>query len=168
MTFAQFIECIGGKVATLGGHEIDGTPFNDISVEALKDELEKYGFNRNGTEYLYNGMTGAKMKVEVFIGPVSYQRLKHQVADKIHCLTMDHEVLTDGGWKFYKDITMKDKIATLKDNKLVYDKPTKLLHYPDYKGKLYHIKSHDIDLCVEEVEEALSLLPTNKEPSENE
>ena len=84
MTFAQFIECIGGKVATLGVHEIDGTPFNDISVEALKDELEKYGFNRNGTEYLYNGMTGEKMKVEVFIGPVSYQRLKHQVADKIH------------------------------------------------------------------------------------
>ncbi len=84
MTFGQFIECIGGKVAALSGREVDGTPFNDVSVESLKDELEKYGYNRHGTEYMYNGMTGKRMKVDIFIGPLSYQRLKHKVADKLH------------------------------------------------------------------------------------
>src|SRR3990172_2888290 len=120
MTVGQFIECLVGKISALGGHESDGTPFNKIDIEKLKDILEAYGYERNANEYLYNGMTGKKMRTMIFIGPTYYQRLKHMVADKIHCLTMDHEVLTQDGWKFYNNITMEDKIATLKDGKLVY------------------------------------------------
>ena len=148
MTFAQFIECIGGKVAAMLGIEVDGTPFNNIDVKSLQETLEGLGFNGDGTEEMYNGMTGKKIKSRIFIGPLAYQRLKHQVADKLHCLTMDHEVLTNNGWKYYDDIKMSDKIATLKDNKLVYDTLIKKLYYLDYRGKLYHIKSQQIDLNV--------------------
>jgi len=114
MTFGQFIESIGGKVAALSGKEVDGTPFNDIDIESLKDELEKYGYNREGTEIMYNGMTGKQMKVEIFIGPLSYQRLKHQVADKIHARARGpYTLLTrqppegrarDGGLRFGKTL----------------------------------------------------------------
>lgn len=150
MTIAQFIECLVGKVSAIEGHEADATPFNDTDIEEIKNRLEKLGYSRDGTEYLYNGMTGQKLKVALYIGPTYYQRLKHMVEDKIHCLSMDHEVLTADGWKFFNQITMDDKIATLKDGKLVYDKPIKLLYYPDHEGYMYNVKTSQIDLRVTE------------------
>lgn len=148
MTIGQLIECLVGKKSALKGHESDGTPFNYPDIESIKDELEELGYNRNGTEYLYNGMTGKKMRTEIFIGPTYYQRLKHMVSDKIHCLTMDHEVLTENGWKFYDQLTEEDKVATLRNNKLAYEKPNKLLYFSNYDGKLYNIKTQQIDLSV--------------------
>ncbi len=84
MTIGQLIECLLGKVSSIRGHETDGTPFGNIDEEKVKDVLESLGYERNGYEYLYNGMTGKRMKVMIFIGPTYYQRLKHMVSDKIH------------------------------------------------------------------------------------
>jgi DNA-directed RNA polymerase II subunit RPB2 len=84
MTIAQLIECLVGKIAAIKGCEADGTTFTDINVEQMKDELEKLGYERNSTEYMYNGMTGQRLRVPIFIGPTYYQRLKHLVMDKIH------------------------------------------------------------------------------------
>lgn len=84
MTIGQLIECLIGKVSALKGHETDGTPFQELDLEAEKAELAKYGYDSNGYEYLYNGMTGRKMKTKIFIGPTYYQRLKHMVSDKLH------------------------------------------------------------------------------------
>jgi DNA-directed RNA polymerase II subunit RPB2 len=84
MTLGQFIEAITCKVSALEGHETDGTPFNDIDIDQMKDRLEKFGKDRNGYEYLYNGMTGRKIKSKIFICPTYYERLKHMVSDKLH------------------------------------------------------------------------------------
>ena len=46
--------------------------------------LQNIGYESNGNEILYNGMTGEQIESSVFIGPVYYQRLKHMVADKQH------------------------------------------------------------------------------------
>ena len=73
-----------GKISAIGGYESDGTPFNDIDAEKIKDELEKLGYHRSGKEHLYNGMTGKKMDAMIFIGPTYYQRLKHLVDEKLH------------------------------------------------------------------------------------
>lgn len=148
MTIAQLIETLVGKKVSLDGTEADGTPFNDIDEKKVKEELEKLGYKGNGYEYLYNGMTGEKMKVMICIGPTYYQRLKHQVEDKIHCLTMDHEVLTLDGWKFYNQLTMNDSIATLENGELKYVKPIQLLHFKNYKGQIYNIESSKISLRV--------------------
>jgi len=147
MTIGQLIECLVGKVSGIEGHEADGTPFNNPDINVVKDALEKLGYNRNGTEYLYNGMSGQKMKVMIFIGPTYYQRLKHLVEDKIHCLSMDHEVLTEEGWKFYDQISKQNKVATLSDGQVVYEKP-KLLYYPNHKGQMIHTVTENIDLKV--------------------
>ena len=93
-------------------------------------------------------MTGQKMKTDIFIGPTYYQRLKQMVGDKVHCLSTDHEVLTLNGWKFNHQLSMNDKIATLVDGELVYQKPNKILNYPNYKGDMYRIKTQQIDLLV--------------------
>lgn len=149
MTIGQLVEGLVGKCAALQGMDADGTVFEEHDFESAKDSLEKLGYDRNGYEYMYNGMTGEKMLTKIFLCPTFYQRLKHLVDDKIHCLTKsDHEVLTNKGWKFFDDITMDDKIACLEDNNLVYDKPIALLNYPNYKGKMYHIQTQQIDLCV--------------------
>lgn len=85
MTIGQLIETLTGKFALYRGiHEIDGTPFNDIDINFVMDEINKLGHSGDCCEYLYNGMTGVKMKSKIFIGPVYYQRLKQLVADKIH------------------------------------------------------------------------------------
>ena len=84
MTIGQLIECLVGKIAATKGMEADGTPFNTFDLEKTKDELEALGYRKDCTEYMYNGMTGQRMKIPIFIGPTYYQRLKHLVSDKMH------------------------------------------------------------------------------------
>ena len=148
MTMGQIIEFIIGKVAAIEGCEIDGTIFNDLDTRAVKERLKKLGYDEHGLEYLYNGMTGEKMQYRIFIGPNYYQRLRHIVADKIHCLTLDHEVLTSTGWKIFDEIEMDDEIATLCDGVLQYERPIKKLYYPDYEGELYTCEGESVSLSV--------------------
>lgn len=84
MTTGQLVEGVMGKLSALRGHETDGTAFNDVDIASAQDELEKLGYERNGYEYLYNGMTGRRLKYDIYIVPTYYQRLKHMVSDKIH------------------------------------------------------------------------------------
>lgn len=148
MTIGQLIECLVGKTAALQGMDADGTSFEEHDIASVRKKLKELGYEENGYEYLYNGMTGERMKVQIYFGPTFYQRLKHLVEDKIHCLSPDHEVLTSTGWKSIKDVSKNDKVACLKNDNLVYENPTDLHHYPDYKGKMYHIKTQQIDLLV--------------------
>ena len=148
MTIAQLFECVLGKASALSGHLSDATPFENVDIEEAKKVLKEHGFEEHGNETLYCGFTGKKMESQIFIGPTYYYRLKHMVLDKMHCLTAEHEVLTENGWKFIADIKLDDKVAILKNEKLVYENPIEVHHYPDYKGKMYRVKNQDIDLEV--------------------
>jgi DNA-directed RNA polymerase subunit B len=84
MTIGHFIESLAGKVASLRGKPVDGTPFTNEKSEELRASLIKLGFSHAGSEVFYNGMTGEKFVADVFVGVVYYQKLHHMVADKIH------------------------------------------------------------------------------------
>jgi DNA-directed RNA polymerase subunit B len=84
MTVGQFIESIAGKAAALRGYHADGTAFVGESVEEMERILKERGFEPTGREIMYDGKTGKKFAVDVFIGVVYYQKLHHMVADKIH------------------------------------------------------------------------------------
>ena len=84
MAVGQLLECLFGKVAAIKGIDADGTSFNPVDIEQIKNELEKLGYERNSTEIMYNGLTGQKLNVPILIGPTYYQRLKHLVMDKMH------------------------------------------------------------------------------------
>jgi DNA-directed RNA polymerase subunit B len=84
MTIGQFIESIAGKLGAAEGRFIDGTPFNGDDRDSLRRQLLKAGFQYNGREVLYNGISGEKLDVDVFMGIVYYQKLHHMVADKMH------------------------------------------------------------------------------------
>ena len=150
---AQLLETVLGKACCMEGTFGDGTPFTSNSTniaEQICDRLKVQGFERHGNEYLINGMTGEIIDAKVLIGPVHYQRLKHMVSDKLHCIKIcpNTSVLTLKGWKTAYELNMDDLIATLKDGKLVYEKPIDIMIYADYEGPMYYIKNQAIDLEV--------------------
>ncbi len=84
MTIGYLLELITGKAAALSGKYIDATPFDGISEKEIRELLEQHGFRKDGTEIMYNPITGERYKVDIFIGSVYYMRLKHMVANKMH------------------------------------------------------------------------------------
>jgi DNA-directed RNA polymerase II subunit RPB2 len=84
MTVGQFIEHMAAKIGATLGHEVDATTFGNVDVHGMNDIIKKLGYEEYGREELYNGMTGKKMPVMIYIGPTYYMRLKHMVADKMH------------------------------------------------------------------------------------
>nr|KAJ3418266.1 DNA-dependent RNA polymerase II [Polyrhizophydium stewartii] len=84
MTIGHLVECLLSKVSTFTGDEGDATPFTDVTVEAISQALQGFGYQRRGFEVLYNGHTGRKLNAQIYTGPTYYQRLKHMVDDKIH------------------------------------------------------------------------------------
>lgn len=84
MTVGQFMESLGGKAAALRGKVVDGSAFLGEKLNDIKGFMEQYGFKYSGKEEMYDGRTGLKFPVEVYIGVVYYQKLHHMVADKIH------------------------------------------------------------------------------------
>ncbi len=84
MTVAHLIEMISGKVGALEGRYIDGTTFESENEEDIRASLEKLGFSEDGTEIMYNPVTGKAYTARIYIGNMYYQRLKHMVANKVH------------------------------------------------------------------------------------
>ena len=84
MTMNQLLEVILGKSACLGGFLGDATPFQNNDIREFSNVLEGFGYEKNGDEVMYSGITGDQIKTSIFIGPTYYQRLKIMVADKIH------------------------------------------------------------------------------------
>ncbi|MDR0912523.1 MAG: DNA-directed RNA polymerase subunit B [Methanobrevibacter sp.] len=84
MSIGQVLEMVAGKAGCLEGERVDGTPFNTELEDEVKQTLKDNGFESAGCESLYNGMTGERIGVEIFIGVAYYQRLHHMVTDKIY------------------------------------------------------------------------------------
>ena len=84
MTIAQLKETVLGKTLLELGLFGDGTSFGKFDIKDICKELQKVGYESNGNELLYNGLTGEQIETSIFVGPVFYQRLKHMVSDKHH------------------------------------------------------------------------------------
>ena len=85
MTTGQYLESMGSRIGNELGTIVDATPFTSQNqVEEYRELLEKNGFETNGSDIMYNGMTGEMMEMEIFIGPVYYLRSKLMVEDKIN------------------------------------------------------------------------------------
>ncbi len=149
MTIGHLLETLLSKFTALSGQQKYATPFSKLSVDEIGDLLHENGFQRHGNEMLYNGHTGEPFECLIFQGPIFYQRLKHLVAAKIHCLTGDHKVMTEQGWKFIESVSLDDKVATINQQThvLEYHKPIALQKF-NYTGKMYSVKSQQVDLNV--------------------
>ncbi|MBD3209569.1 DNA-directed RNA polymerase subunit B [Candidatus Woesearchaeota archaeon] len=84
MTVSHLFELLAGKTGALAGRYVDATMFDAEHEVDIREELRQVGFQDNGTETLYNGITGERYHVQIFIGNMYYLKLKHMVANKIH------------------------------------------------------------------------------------
>ncbi len=83
MTISHVLEMLGGKVGSLSARKIDGTTFNSEKEEDLRSELLSHGFNDDGTEIFYNGVTGEELRARIYVGSIYYMKLKHMVSKKL-------------------------------------------------------------------------------------
>jgi uncharacterized Zn finger protein (UPF0148 family) len=63
------------------------------------------------------------------------------------CYDKDTEILTENGWKFFKDLTKKEKIAQWNNSKIEYVFPSNYFDYK-YTGEIYSINTKSMDLVV--------------------
>lgn len=88
MTINQKFESLKTKECVLEGKLASASPFEieDMNqyMKEIGDNLVKNGYNRNGTEVMYDGKTGKLIDAQIFIGITHYNRLKHLVSDKMH------------------------------------------------------------------------------------
>lgn len=164
MNVGQIYECLLGLSGKYLGENFKIFPFDEIYgaeasrsfvyyklYEARKKTGKKWLFNPNnpGKIHLFDGRTGECFDQPVTVGQAYMLKLVHLVDEKIHCLTPDHDVLTERGWIAISEVQTTDKVATLNsENQLVYAYPTKVWHYDDYDGKLYHVENQQIHLTV--------------------
>ncbi|KAK3341573.1 hypothetical protein B0T25DRAFT_626185 [Lasiosphaeria hispida] len=100
MTIGMFIESLAGKSGALHGLAQDSTPFKFDEEHTAGDyfghQLMKAGYNYHGNEPMYSGITGEEFNVDIYIGVVYYQRLRHMVNDKYQVRTTGPVVPTTG------------------------------------------------------------------------
>ena len=63
---------------------MDGTAFSGTNKKELESQLENLGFRYDGKETMYNGITGKKMEMKIFVSNLYYLKLKYMVGNKIH------------------------------------------------------------------------------------
>ncbi|KAK0734012.1 RNA polymerase-like protein [Lasiosphaeria miniovina] len=100
MTIGMFVESLAGKAGALHGLAQDSTPFkfdeNHTAADYFGQQLKEAGYNYHGNEPMYSGITGEEFAVDIYIGVVYYQRLRHMVNDKYQVRTTGPVVPTTG------------------------------------------------------------------------
>jgi len=65
------------------------------------------------------------------------------------CFSDDTKVLTESGWKYFKDLKMSDKIYSLNEKKKIIElSKIKRIIKQNYNGKLINLKKQNIDLLI--------------------
>ena len=136
-SFVDSNDVIIGKTIPLKDAEEGAPKYRDSSTKIKPNEsgfVDKVYVNTNADGYKF-----AKVKVRS-------ERIP-QIGDK-YCVDDQTEILTNNGWKYFKDLNIEDKVATLENNNtLVYENPTELIEF-DCDEELYYIKNNQVDLAV--------------------
>jgi len=109
--------------------------------------------------------------------PSDYRRFSHKIGSidwkgiiyqnrntMMGCYSQDTEVLTEEGWKYFYELKPNDKVATLHEDELVFQIPSKIFAY-DYDGLMYQRRGKAFDLLVTPNHNLYVKLYNRKHPS---
>ncbi len=128
-------------------------PWDDSALDPLWEATAKYGVN------YFSNFIQSDMKPEDFRSMCCRLRLDNRelykrggglfgAAPLTGCYDEKTEILTEDGWRFFKDLTREERIFTLtKDNVIELHQPIRLWAY-DYEGEMIHFKARSLDLLV--------------------
>lgn len=138
----QMVEAALGKIAEKTGKRYKFPDFKDIDdiTQYAIDELQKHGIKDQET--IIDPTTGRKIP-NVFTGNRFIMKLHHTA----ECFDADTEVLTASGWKVWPDVKEDDKLATVENDKLVFEKPLELVRQ-HFNGELYCFSNKHLDYAV--------------------
>ena len=121
--------------------------------KVIWDGMDKSGFpfmhhfpgfeNPKSPESIVSKVNNTTMSVRLKTGS------KFQVfgTDDIDCYDEKTEILTDDGWKFFKDIKDTEVVATRVDGNMVFEKINSRVEY-DYSGDMFRLKNSVLDMLV--------------------
>jgi DNA-directed RNA polymerase II subunit RPB2 len=131
-------DIIIGKVKKLD--KSDRTKEMVYQDDSMRSRVDDAIIDKNIIDENSDGYKFAKVRTRQIMTP--------QVGDKFSCADDKTEVLTDSGWKFFKDLMKEDKVATLENGtNIKYYNPTGIFKYR-HIGQMYSIQSQQIDQCV--------------------
>lgn len=95
MTIGQLIEALAGELCMKMGVITDASAFCENSIEHIINMLRSLGYAYDGKKTMFSGMTGEIIDMEVFLGPVYYQRLQKYAVEQIYYInTGNVEIIT--------------------------------------------------------------------------
>ena len=106
---------------------------------------------KKGTELAVMGMFGPHGFNSVFCENFEHKKLMNGdlgvSTGEMGCYDEETEVLTSGGWKFWRDVTISDELATLVDGKTIFELPSQVVSF-DVDGDMVQWKNQSIDILV--------------------
>lgn len=125
-TYAQAKKVIWDSITNDGKRMLDYFP-KELVTQLNGQEMKIRMKNKDGTESLFQ-----------LIG-----------SDNYDCFDDETEILTVDGWKYFKDVSKKDKVATLNQtsHQFEWQYPVKTMKY-DFDGELFAIKNSGVDFRV--------------------
>ena len=125
-----------------------------IKTEVQEDKIEKETYYDRSL-IADKTISGLIDKVYIYLDDENKKNCKirfrkiriPELGDKCCCYDEETEILTDNGWKFFKDLKLQDKVATIVNDSLIYQNPSEIQKYP-FEGKLYQVKTNQVDLKV--------------------
>lgn len=102
---------------------------------------------RQFTDFIPKEAIASKNSQEMKITFTNGSILQLIGSDNIDCYDDKTEILTEDGWKLFKDLAPYERVATLKDGALVYDISNRYVE-KHYKGEMYHGHNNAMDFMV--------------------
>lgn len=147
-----FFDCYDGELQhwlRSKGYVVYGTGRGEqVEIDKIKflELLEELGLPCPKT-YLAEGMEDLKKYLEAHDGETLFLKNLHR--GDFECFDGATQILTDQGWRYFKDISVGDLVLTRDmESGVAYYTPTVSVFSSVYSGSMYHIKNAKIDLLV--------------------
>ena len=123
--------------------------YNMLQLQKWVDTISKQPQYMKQIESAENGETVLPAWVNEFdkFGRPKSIYLKSRF-NNYKCYSDDTEILTENGWKLFKDLNGEEKVATLENGELKYVKPIDSFEYVYEDEYLYGLKGTQFDLLV--------------------